>query len=343
MTWEQAVPRYNRDEAREWARENFRGVHNVIIPSYTNDLSDINEQAVRHDVRRNIELGFAGTLLVAETSITLDEYVRFVEIAADEAKGAMMLIHHAAFNTFEENVTAANRAAAAGADLALLGYPPSFFPRNEGEIYDYSKAFCDSTNIATMLFPVPLWGFERLHPASISVDTLEQLVDHVPNVVAIKAEGGAPSVAGFAHVWARLADRIVVSMPIIEHAISLATMVPLQVVATSNTEFYSSTAPTMLSLAQSGKYDEALNLLWQIAPAWKTNDSVAPIPGAHVVHRMAWKYQAWLAGYNGGPLRLPTNRIIWKEMRAYRQALADSHLPVTSDPDEAFFVGRNPA
>src|SRR5260370_20841654 len=23
---------------------------------------------------------------------------------------------------------------------------------------------------------------------------------------------------------------------------------------------------------------------------------------------MAWKYQAWLAGYNGGPMRMPTNR-----------------------------------
>jgi len=336
------VPRYNRTEAREWARENFRGVHNVIIPSYANDLSDINEEAIRYDVRRNIEFGFAGTLLVSETSITLDEYVRFVEIAADEAKGRMMLIHHAAFNTLEQNIVAATRAAAAGADMALLGYPPSFYPRSEQDIYDYSKAFCDAADLATMLFPVPLWGFERLHPASISLEVLERLVTDVPNVVAIKAEGGAPSVAGFAHVWHRLADRVVVSMPIIEHAIALATLVPLQVVATSNTEFYSSTAPAMLSLAQSGKYDEALNLLWQITPAWKSNESVAPAPGAHVVHRMAWKYQAWLAGYNGGPLRMPTNRLIWKEMRAFRQALADSSLPVTSDPDEAFFVGRNP-
>jgi len=336
------VPRYRRDEAREWARENFRGVHNVIIPSYTNDLSDINEQAVRHDDRRNLEFGFAGTLLVAETNITVDEYTRFVEIAADEARGQMMLIYHAAFNTLAQNVDAATRAAAVGAELALLSYPPSFYPRSEQDIYDYSKAFCDGTDLATMLFPVPLWGFERLHPASISVDVLEQLVDDVPTVVAIKAEGGAPSVAGFAHVWNRLGDRIVVSMPIIEHAISLASLVPLQVIATSNTEYYSSTAPTMLALAQSGKHDEALNLLWQIAPAWKANESVAPTPGAHVVHRMAWKYQAWLAGYNGGPLRMPTNRLIWKEMRAYRQALADSGLPVTADPDEAFCAGRNP-
>ena len=37
---------------------------------------------------------------------------------------------------------------------------------------------------------------------------------------------------------------------------------------------------------------------------------------------------------------MPTSRLIWKEMRAFRQALTDSGLPVTQDPDEAFFVGR---
>lgn len=337
------MPTYSRNEARDWAKEHFRGVNNVIIPSYTSDLSDINETGIRHDVRRNIEFGFAGALLVAETSITLDEYIRFIEIAADEAQGKLMLIHHAAFNTLDQNIEAANRAAGAGAQLALLGYPPSFYPKSEKDIYEYTKAFCDGVELATMLFPVPLWGFERLHPASLSIDLLDVLIEELSNVVAVKAEGGHPSVAGFAHAWSRLADRVIVTMPIIEHAIALATFVPLQVIATSNTEYYSSTAPAMLALAQSGKHDEALNLLWQITPAWKANESVAPIPGAHVVHRMAWKYQAWLAGYNGGPLRMPTNRLIWKEMRGYRQALLDSNLPVTSDPDEDFFVGRNPA
>jgi 4-hydroxy-tetrahydrodipicolinate synthase len=337
------MPRYGRKEARDWAQEHFRGVNNVIIPSFTNDLQDINEAGIRHDVRRDIELGFAGTLLVSEVNITLDEYVRFVEIAADEAKGRLTLLHHAAFDTLEKNIEAAQRASTAGADLVLLSYPPSFYPRTERDIYEYSKSFCDAVDLGIMLFPVPLWGFERLHPASISVDVLDELVDEVSNVVAVKAEGGAPSVAGFAHVWNRLSDRVLVTMPIIEEAIALACLVPMQVVATSNTEYYSSTAPTMLSLAQGGKHDEALNLLWQIAPAWKANGSVAPIPGAHMVHRMAWKYQAWLAGFNGGPLRLPTPRLVWREMRAFRQALIESGLPVTDDPDQDFFAGRNPA
>jgi len=337
------MARYGRNEAREWAREHFRGVHNVIIPSYTNDLRDLNEAAIRHDVRREIDLGFAGSLLVSETNLTIDQYARFVEIAADEARGRLLLIHHASFNTLEENVEAANRASAAGAKLILLSYPPSFYPLSEREIYDYSKTFCEGVDLGVMLFPVPLWGFERLHGGSISVDVLEQLVDDVGNVVAIKAEGGHPSIAGFAQVWHRLADRVVISMPIIQQAIPLASFVPLQVIATSNTEYYSSSAPTMLALAQSGKTDDALNLLWQISPAWRANDSVASIPAAHVVHRMAWKYQAWLAGFNGGPLPMPTNRLVLSEMRAFRRALVDAGLPVTDDPDESFFVGRNPA
>lgn len=337
------MPQYGKADAREWAREHFRGVNNVIIPSYTSDLGDINEKGIRHDVNRELELGFAGTLLVSETALTVEEYVRFVEVANDEGRGRLNLIHHAGFNTLEENIDAARRASAAGADLVLLSYPPSFYPSSERDIYDYSKAFCDAVDLGVMIFPMPLWGFERLHAASISVEVLESLVDDVPNVVAIKAEGGHPSVAGFAHVWNRLSDRVVVSMPIIQQAIPLAALVPMQTIATSNTEYLGSAAPEMLDLAVNGKTDEALDLLWKVAPAWRANESVAPIPAAHVVHRMAWKYQAWLNGFNGGPLRMPTTRLIWREMRAFRQALVESGLPVTDDPDEAFFVGRNPA
>ena len=78
---------YNRDEARDWAREHLRGVVNVIIPSFTNDLLAINDAAVRHDVRMQFEHGFDGALLVSEVTLTQPEYREFCEIAADEAKG----------------------------------------------------------------------------------------------------------------------------------------------------------------------------------------------------------------------------------------------------------------
>lgn len=333
---------FNKAEARDWAWEHFHGVNNVVIPSFSADLTRLNEAGIRHDIRREIELGFTGTLLVGEVNITLEEYQRFVEIAADEAAGRLNLIFHCAFNTLEENITAARRAQAAGASLALLSYPPNFYPTSEQEIFEYSKAFCDSVDLAVILFPMTHWGFERLHAASISVDMLSALVSEAPNVVSIKAEGGFPSVAGFAHAWTRLSEQVLITMPIIQEAIGLATLVPLRVIATSNTEYYSDTAPRMLALARDGKTDEALDLLWSIAPAWRANGTVAPLPHAHSVNRAAWKYQAWLAGFNGGPMRVPANRLHSSEMQAFRRALLASNLPVTSDPDEDYFVGRCP-
>ena len=35
--------RYQKNEARAWAREHMRGVANVVIPSYTLDLERLNE------------------------------------------------------------------------------------------------------------------------------------------------------------------------------------------------------------------------------------------------------------------------------------------------------------
>jgi hypothetical protein len=64
--------------------------------------------------------------------------------------------------------------------------------------------------------------------------------------------------------------------------------------------------------------------------------------GAGILHRMVWKYQAWLNGFNGGPLRQPTMKIRDPHMCQLREGLKRSGLEVTADPDSEFFVGRNP-
>jgi len=332
---------YGKKESRAWAREKMQGVCNVIIASYTKDLQDINEKAIRHDVQVNIQNKFAGFLVVSETNLTPDEYIRFTKISADEAKGKQLLVHHASFNSLEENISLTNRAAEAGAELSLLSYPANFYPTSEQDIYDYTRKYCDSVDMAVMLFPVPLWGFERIHPASLSLGLMEKLISDVPNIVAVKAEGGHPSIAGFAETWRHLHDKVVVTMPLENQGIPLATMLPMQVIATSNTEYFGSAVPKMLQLARDGKHDEAMKLFWQVDPARRANEKIATFGGSNSVHRMAWKYQAWLNGYNGGPLRMPTPRLVSDQMRMLRKGLVDALLPVTDDPDEAYFVGRN--
>ena len=93
---------YEPGEARSWAREHLYGVINVIIPSFSADLKRINERAIRHDVRGQLELGFDGALLVSEVAISQREYRHFCEIAHDEARGRQIFVHHSSWSTLAD-------------------------------------------------------------------------------------------------------------------------------------------------------------------------------------------------------------------------------------------------
>jgi 4-hydroxy-tetrahydrodipicolinate synthase len=337
--------RYQKNEARQWAREHMRGVANVVIPSYTLDLKRLNEKAIRFDIRKEIEYGFWGTLLVSEVAITVPEYRQFVQWAHDEAGGKLCLIHHAAFNTLEENIEAAQIAEKEGAELALLGYPANFYATTSKQIYDYTKAFCDGTRLGVILFPVPHWGFERVHPAGMDPELVKQMVKEIPNIVCIKAESGMPTPSGFVQAWKSHSHEVLITCPVEGDALPLAALVPMQFTGTSNTEYYGNMIPRMFRMVQEGQFDEMMKLYWQIHPARMAAQAVANSyrGGAGIIHRMQWKYQAWLSGFNGGPLRQPTMKIRDVHMKQLREALKRCGLNPTADPDSEFFVGRNPA
>ncbi|MGE5524014.1 MAG: dihydrodipicolinate synthase family protein [Rhodospirillaceae bacterium] len=336
--------RYKKNEAREWARENMHGLANVVLPSYTTDLKRLNEKGIRHDIRRDIELGFWGTLLVSEMAITLEEYRDFIRWSHEEAAGRLTLIHHALFNTLEENIEAVQMAEKEGCELVLLGYPSNFYATTSQEIYDYTRKFCEATRLGVIIFPVPHWGFERIHPAGMDPELVKQMVADIPNIVCIKAESGMPAPGGFVQAWKNHSHEVVVTCPIEADALPFAALVPIQFMGTSNYEFYGDMIPKMFKLVRDGRFDEMMKLYWQIHPARTVYRSVAmTYQGAGVLHRMVWKYQAWLQGFNGGPLRQPTMKIRDVHMRQLREALKRSGLKPTEDPDKEFFVGRNPA
>lgn len=87
-----------------------------------------------------------------------------------------------------------------------------------------------------------------------------------------------------------------------------------------------------------------MELYWKVNPARSANGAAAQsyAGGTGVLNRTMWKYQDWLAGFNGGPLRAPAMRVPDRFMKSLRQGLVASGLPVTSDPDAAFMIGRHP-
>jgi 4-hydroxy-tetrahydrodipicolinate synthase len=229
----------------------------------------------------------------------------------------------------------------AGADIVLLSYPSNFWPTTEQEIYDYTKAFCDATGLAVMLFPIPLWGFERVHPMGMSVELIGRLIADCPNVVAVKSEQGFPLISGLMEMYHHYRDQVIISCPIEGDCIPLMSLMDLQFSGTSYTQWMGDYFPKAFQLAREGKWEEAMKLYWQVQPARLASGgaTAAYMPGVNFINRTNWKYMDWLAGFNGGPLRAPTPRMPDRFMGSLRAGLKASGCPVTDLPDSEFMKG----
>lgn len=336
------MPAYERSDARGWAREHLVGVSGVTIPTFSADLSRLNHAAIAHDVDHLVSLGYTYTLVMAETTLSPEENAEFTAIARDAGGASLGLFFHAAFPSLAENIRAVKLAERAGADLALLSYPPQFWPTSEQEIYDYTRTFCDQTDLGVMLFPIPLWGFERVHPAGMSAALVRRLVETVPNIVAIKAEQGYPLPAGIVEMYRHFRDKVVISHPIESQALPLMGVMDLQFSGTSNTQWMSDYYPRAFAMARQGKWDEAMEQYWKVHPARVAGEAAtaAYIGATGVINRTMWKYQDWLAGFNGGPLRQPAMRVPDRFMSSLRVGLTAAGLPVTDADDREFWIGR---
>lgn len=338
------MPAYRRNEARDWASEKLVGCSSVTIPSYSADLSRLNPAGIRHDVQKVIDLGFTYTLLCTEVAITPQENAEFTAIAKEVAGDRMGFFFHAGFGTLEENIAAVKLAEKAGADIVLLSYPSNFWPTSEQEIYNYTKAFCDATDLAVMLFPIPLWGFERVHPMGMSVELIGRLIDDCPNVVAVKSEQGFPLISGLMEMYHHFREKVIISCPIEGDCIPLMSLMDLKFSGTSYTQWMGDYFPKAFNLAREGKWEEAMKEYWRVQPARLASGgaTAAYMPGVNFINRTNWKYMDWLAGFNGGPLRAPTPRMPDRFMGSLRAGLKASGCPVTDLPDSEFMKGLFP-
>jgi dihydrodipicolinate synthase/N-acetylneuraminate lyase len=334
-----------RAERRDWAQEHMRGVAGCVSPTMTWDLSGLNEAAIRHDVRLEKEYGFAGILLVAETGTTAEEMRRFIEIATDEAGDDLITIVQAAEPHLDLNIDLLRYAERSGVDAVLPSFPAYFYPLSENDVYDYYTKLASSTSMGMFIFAIHLWNFGRLHPSSFSPDLIARLVADCPNVVAIKNEIGLPGNAGVSEVFERFGDSVVVTDPFEMNAPTWVRAYGMQFLGTSNYEYAGPLVPEMFAtLHEPDGHARAMELYWRMQPARQVNmQLMSSAGGSNVVPRMLWKYQGWLNGFNGGPIRCAlSGRLTDEHMRTFRSALERCGMPVATEPDHEFFVGRNP-
>jgi len=335
---------YNRSEAKDWAKENWRGVCNVIMPSFSADLSSLNEAAIRHDVRKNIELGFWGALLVSECATTLDEYKRFMEIAVDEAKGRQHFLIQGVFDTREQIVEIAKAGESIGISGLLLGQPAMLHLKTERDLHDYLADVSNATDLAVCLFATTQMNFTRFHTSGYPSRVLAEIAD-IPNVVAVKYEVGRPGIAGDLELYKMLkGKRVLFSDPLEAHSPLTVEYFEQQWMGTSNYEYWGGAVPEYFDLLLKGESEKAMEIYWRINPARQARVAIqATNAGSNVIHRNLWKYQGWLHGYNGGPLRQPVMKLNESQMRAVRDPLLRCGFEVAEDDASAYYLGRHPS
>jgi 4-hydroxy-tetrahydrodipicolinate synthase len=225
----------------------------------------------------------------------------------------------------------------------LLGHPPTFYPRTEDELFQHIDAVAGQTRLAVCLFVTAQMNLARLHPSGYPPDVIVRAAA-LENVVAVKYEVGRPGIAGDLEVWQRLQGRrMLFSDPLEAHSPLTVQYFAQQWMGTSNYEYWGGEVPRYFALLQQGDFDAAMQIYWKINPARQARVNIqATYAGANLIHRSLWKYQGWLQGYNGGPLRQPVMKLADAQMRAVREPLVRCGFVVPDDDPVAFYTGRHP-
>ena len=78
---------FSKNEAKDWAKKNLKGLEAVIFPSFTPDLQKLDEEGIRYDVQHLADNGFKSALCAIEVcGMTFEERKKFIEIVCDEAR-----------------------------------------------------------------------------------------------------------------------------------------------------------------------------------------------------------------------------------------------------------------
>jgi 4-hydroxy-tetrahydrodipicolinate synthase len=330
---------FTKSEAKQWAKKNYRGLCGTISPSFTPDLKELDEEAIRHDVRHNISKGVFSVFCQQEIcDMTFEERKRYVQIACDEARGKTLVSMFSGDNTVEEDIELLKHFEKVGGSHVLLGWPLMFRPKNEDDIYRVTKKICDSTNLAVDLWPKQFFDFGRFHPSQFNPALIEKITE-IPNVVAVKAYIG-DSLGKWAEVAHRLGDKVLFhSAEPSEWPITVGKYKQQYAGPADYVIFdpYNSKNPRILRMFNeflSGDFLKGMELYWELAPITLTARDIAFQSGM-----LGMKYMQWLCGGNGGIFRKPSSLLMQRQKDAMRAGVKAAGIKPPEDEDE-FYIGR---
>lgn len=326
--------KYERKNIKRWAKEHYHGLENCLMPSFNEDFSDIDENAIRHDVRQSIKHGFTKTIIIGpECNLTVDETKRMIGIVVDEAQEKILTSLWLTFGNFKTQVEMLRFGEEVGIDTVLLHYPESEKFNSEDEVYEYTKRLCESTNLAIDLYPSHKYNLERFHPSRFSAKLVARMAEF-ENVAGMKE--GVIDFNHLAEVFEYCGDNLLPMCPADMFFPVFVTKYGMQWAGGCPYECYQDTESrqivTYFNLLQEGKWNEAMEIYWKLQPirGWIGTQVLQTVElGTYNYNQ--WKYFQWLVGGSGGSIRLPSMKLYERDKIMIKSMMIASGIKVREE------------
>ena len=321
--------KYSRSEAKEAARESFKGVWAALTSPFT-ESGELDEDGLRRNMRyvtEELELDgvFCTGVMGEYWSLTPQEWRRSIEIVVEEARGRCLVIAHTGHGSVDETVSLTHHAQEVGADFAIMITPVYPLIKSDGGIYEYYKYVCDRVDIGVWLFDGPYAG-PGLNPE------LAARLAEIENIVGMKQAWPLEKHDAYHRL---LNDKIVLSQPGEANWLTLIRDYGQQVHMSSPNPYLLQRPGYMpmreyTALAEQGRFDEAeevnrsekLEALRALEQKWIRRripeEGILPI---------AW-IKAWtsLLGMAAGPVRPPLENVSAEDLEQLRKELEAAGL-----------------
>lgn len=291
----------------------FAGVYTPIATPFRDD-GTVDERALAANVSRWMTTPLTGLVVLGSNgeaaSLEDAEADRVVEIVRAGVPSSRPLIAGTGRESTRATIAATRRAAAAGADAALVRTPSFFKPQMTSDAFvRHFTEVADASPVPVLLYNVTLYTGVNLLP-----DAVERLAVH-PNIVGIKESGS--DIGQIAEYVARTPDDFTVlagSATTLVHALcagcdgailALASLAPAECVS-------------MTMLVREKRLDEATALQRRLMPLARSVGTTYGVPGL--------KAALELKGYVGGPPRPPLRPVSSEVVDIIRRQL-DALIP----------------
>ena len=270
----------------------FTGIYTPIATPFRDD-GTVDERALAANVARWMTTPLTGLVVLGSngeaTSLDEAEADRVVEIVRAGVPASRPLIAGTGRESTRATIAATRRAAAAGADAALVRTPSFFKPQMTTDAFvRHFTEVADASPVPVLLYNVTAYTGVNLLP-----DAVERLAVH-PNIVGMKESGS--DIGQIAEYVARTPDDFTVlagSATTLVHALcagcdgailALASLAPAECVL-------------MTTLVREKRLDEANALQRRLMPLARSVGTSYGVPGL--------KAALELSGYAGGSPRPP--------------------------------------